>query len=177
MPLVIEADTAAAASATMGAASIPQPTMEVRSLQHADSHYSSSSSGGAAVAVLPSFPALTYPRPSDAVTSASWPTVEDTVGGTPLVRLQRLGGGLALANNNVLLLKLEGNNPAGSVKDRCACALGRQVRSWRKVGCSLQVAAPECKTHLRGEQWDLFLGRFWRLISLLARIGKQLLPP
>jgi S-sulfo-L-cysteine synthase (O-acetyl-L-serine-dependent) len=46
-------------------------------------------------------------------------TIEDTVGNTPLVRLQRLPG----ATSNVLLAKLEGNNPAGSVKDRPALSM------------------------------------------------------
>ena len=46
-------------------------------------------------------------------------TIEDTVGNTPLVRLQRLSG----ETNNVLLAKLEGNNPAGSVKDRPALSM------------------------------------------------------
>ncbi|MCC7122490.1 MAG: cysteine synthase CysM [Gammaproteobacteria bacterium] len=45
-----------------------------------------------------------------------YPTIEDTIGGTPLVRLQRLGS----ARRNVLLAKLENHNPAGSVKDRPA---------------------------------------------------------
>jgi cysteine synthase B len=48
-----------------------------------------------------------------------YPTIEDTVGNTPLVRLQRLPG----KTNNVLLAKLEGNNPAGSVKDRPAVSM------------------------------------------------------
>ena len=43
-------------------------------------------------------------------------TIEDLVGNTPLVRLQRLAG----KSSNTLLAKLEGNNPAGSVKDRPA---------------------------------------------------------
>jgi cysteine synthase B len=43
-----------------------------------------------------------------------YPTIEDTVGNTPLVRLQRLPG----KTSNIVLAKLEGNNPAGSVKDR-----------------------------------------------------------
>lgn len=43
-----------------------------------------------------------------------FPTIENTVGNTPLVRLQRLPG----ATSNTVLVKLEGNNPAGSVKDR-----------------------------------------------------------
>ncbi|MCM2130927.1 cysteine synthase CysM [Larsenimonas rhizosphaerae] len=46
-------------------------------------------------------------------------TLEDTVGQTPLVRLKRISAG----NNNVLLAKLEGNNPAGSVKDRPALSM------------------------------------------------------
>jgi len=46
-------------------------------------------------------------------------TIEDTVGNTPLVRLQRLPGN----TSNVLLAKLEGNNPAGSVKDRPALSM------------------------------------------------------
>jgi cysteine synthase B len=46
-------------------------------------------------------------------------TLADTVGETPLVRLQRMNAG----THNVLLAKLEGNNPAGSVKDRPALAM------------------------------------------------------
>ena len=45
-----------------------------------------------------------------------FPTIEDYVGNTPLVRLQRLTGD----TSNIILAKLEGNNPAGSVKDRPA---------------------------------------------------------
>jgi cysteine synthase B len=48
-----------------------------------------------------------------------FPTLEDYVGKTPLVRLKRLTAGL----NNVILAKLEGNNPAGSVKDRPALSM------------------------------------------------------
>jgi cysteine synthase B len=47
---------------------------------------------------------------------AMWKTLDDTVGNTPLVRLKRLPG----ETTNVVLCKLEGNNPAGSVKDRPA---------------------------------------------------------
>jgi S-sulfo-L-cysteine synthase (O-acetyl-L-serine-dependent) len=50
-------------------------------------------------------------------------TIEDTIGRTPLVQLQRLPGVLGNAKNNVILGKLEGNNPAGSVKDRPALAM------------------------------------------------------
>ena len=45
--------------------------------------------------------------------------LEDFVGNTPLVELKRIGVG----NGNVLLAKLEGNNPAGSVKDRPALSM------------------------------------------------------
>lgn len=48
-----------------------------------------------------------------------YPTIADTVGHTPLVRLQRLPG----ATSNTVLVKLEGNNPAGSVKDRPALSM------------------------------------------------------
>ncbi|MBX9714637.1 MAG: cysteine synthase CysM [Pseudomonadaceae bacterium] len=48
-----------------------------------------------------------------------FPTIADCIGQTPLVRLQRLPG----ATSNTLLVKLEGNNPAGSVKDRPALSM------------------------------------------------------
>jgi len=53
----------------------------------------------------------------------SFPTIEDFVGNTPLARLQRLPG----ATSNQLLVKLEGNNPAGSVKDRPALSMIRRA--------------------------------------------------
>lgn len=52
-----------------------------------------------------------------------YPTIEDFVGNTPLVRLQRLAG----ETTNTLLVKLEGNNPAGSVKDRPAMSMIQQA--------------------------------------------------
>ncbi|MFT5693241.1 MAG: cysteine synthase B [Oceanicoccus sp.] len=48
-----------------------------------------------------------------------FPTIEDCIGSTPLVRLQRLSNN----TSNTILLKLEGNNPAGSVKDRPAMSM------------------------------------------------------
>ena len=48
-----------------------------------------------------------------------YPTIEHTIGETPLVRLQRLPGN----TTNTVLVKLEGNNPAGSVKDRPAMSM------------------------------------------------------
>jgi len=56
-----------------------------------------------------------------------YPTIEQTIGATPLVRLQRIPAELAEARNNVILAKLEGNNPAGSVKDRPALAMIAQA--------------------------------------------------
>lgn len=50
---------------------------------------------------------------------SSYPTIESFVGNTPLVRLQRLPG----ETTNQILVKLEGNNPAGSVKDRAAMSM------------------------------------------------------
>jgi cysteine synthase B len=55
----------------------------------------------------------------------SYPTLESTIGNTPLVRLQRLPGD----SRNTLLVKLEGNNPAGSVKDRPACSMIRHAEA------------------------------------------------
>jgi len=54
-----------------------------------------------------------------------YPTIEDFVGNTPLVRLQRLPG----ATSNTILAKLEGNNPAGSVKDRPALSMIRHAEA------------------------------------------------
>jgi cysteine synthase B len=51
----------------------------------------------------------------------AWKTIDDTVGNTPLVRLKRVPG----ETTNVVLGKLEGNNPAGSVKDRPALSMIR----------------------------------------------------
>jgi cysteine synthase B len=53
----------------------------------------------------------------------SYPTIEQTIGNTPLVRLQRIPGEGNAARGNVILAKLEGNNPAGSVKDRPALSM------------------------------------------------------
>ena len=53
----------------------------------------------------------------------SYKTLEDAIGGTPLVRLQRLPGAENEHRGNVFLGKLEGNNPAGSVKDRPAISM------------------------------------------------------
>ena len=57
--------------------------------------------------------------------SKDFPTIEHTVGKTPLVRLQRLPG----ETSNTILGKLEGNNPAGSVKDRPAMSMINEAES------------------------------------------------
>jgi cysteine synthase B len=54
-----------------------------------------------------------------AITPAAYPTIDSSVGNTPLVRLQRLPG----ETSNTILAKMEGNNPAGSVKDRPALSM------------------------------------------------------
>lgn len=54
-----------------------------------------------------------------------YPTIEQTIGNTPLVRLQRIAADVLTQRGNVLLAKLEGNNPAGSVKDRPAMSMIR----------------------------------------------------
>ena len=63
------------------------------------------------------------------------PTIEDFVGTTPLVKLQRLPGD----TSNTVLAKLEGNNPAGSVKDRPAISMirGAEARGEIKPGDTL----------------------------------------
>ncbi len=56
-----------------------------------------------------------------------YPTLEDVIGNTPLVRLVRLPGEENERRGNVILGKLEGNNPAGSVKDRPAISMIRRA--------------------------------------------------
>lgn len=60
----------------------------------------------------------------------SYPTVETLIGGTPLVRLQRMA---STDRNNVVLLKLEGQNPAGSVKDRPALSMIQEAEKERRI--------------------------------------------
>ena len=56
-----------------------------------------------------------------------YPSIEDVIGRTPLVRLQRLPGEAGGPRGNLILGKLEGNNPAGSVKDRPAMSMIRRA--------------------------------------------------
>ena len=77
---------------------------------------------------LPKSNSKHVPPTAPAVPAApAYPTIEDVIGGTPLVRLQRLPGSAGAARGNVILGKLEGNNPAGSVKDRPAISMIRRA--------------------------------------------------
>jgi S-sulfo-L-cysteine synthase (O-acetyl-L-serine-dependent) len=69
----------------------------------------------------------------------TYKTLEEAIGHTPLVRLQRVVGAEIAARGNVILGKLEGNNPAGSVKDRPAIAMirGAEERGEIKPGATL----------------------------------------
>ena len=60
-------------------------------------------------------------------------TIEDFIGDTPLVRLQRLPGKEIFENKNIILAKLEGNNPAGSVKDRPAISMIRRAEQRGRI--------------------------------------------
>jgi len=62
-----------------------------------------------------------------------YPTIEDTIGKTPLVALQRIGAAANAARGNVILGKLEGNNPAGSVKDRPALSMIQRAQERGEV--------------------------------------------
>jgi cysteine synthase B len=65
--------------------------------------------------------------------SMTYKTIEDTVGNTPLVQLVRVIDDEIRQRNNVVLGKLEGNNPAGSVKDRPALAMVRQAEARGRI--------------------------------------------
>ena len=57
-----------------------------------------------------------------------YPTIAEIVGKTPLIRLQRIPGAGNQIRNNIILGKLEGNNPAGSVKDRPALSMIKKAQ-------------------------------------------------
>ncbi len=63
----------------------------------------------------------------------AYKTIEDTIGNTPLVQLVRIPDDEIRARNNVILAKLEGNNPAGSVKDRPALSMIRQAEARGRI--------------------------------------------
>ena len=60
-------------------------------------------------------------------------TIEDFIGDTPLVRLQRLPDSDSQRNKNIILAKLEGDNPAGSVKDRPAISMVRRAEERGRI--------------------------------------------
>ncbi len=62
-----------------------------------------------------------------------FPSLQDYVGNTPLVQLQRIPGAENARRNNVILAKLEGNNPAGSVKDRPALSMVRRAEERGRI--------------------------------------------
>jgi S-sulfo-L-cysteine synthase (O-acetyl-L-serine-dependent) len=63
----------------------------------------------------------------------AYPTIEQTVGNTPLVQLMRIPGEDNQRRNNIILGKLEGNNPAGSVKDRPALSMVRHAEERGRI--------------------------------------------
>jgi S-sulfo-L-cysteine synthase (O-acetyl-L-serine-dependent) len=63
-----------------------------------------------------------------------YPTIADTIGNTPLIALQRLDASSNKDRGNVLLGKLEGNNPAGSVKDRPALSMIARAEERGDIG-------------------------------------------
>lgn len=70
------------------------------------------------------------------------PTLAETIGNTPLIQLKRLPGDVAKQRNNIILAKLEGNNPAGSLKDRAVLSMimGAEQRGLIKPGDTLVEA-------------------------------------
>lgn len=66
-------------------------------------------------------------------TLMAYKTIEDTIGNTPLVQLVRIPDEEIRARNNVILAKLEGNNPAGSVKDRPALSMIRKAEARGRI--------------------------------------------
>jgi S-sulfo-L-cysteine synthase (O-acetyl-L-serine-dependent) len=63
----------------------------------------------------------------------AYKTIEDTIGNTPLVQLQRIPDDEISARGNVILGKLEGHNPAGSVKDRPALSIIKQAEARGRI--------------------------------------------
>src|SRR6202046_4578063 len=63
----------------------------------------------------------------------AYKTIEDTIGNTPLVQLVRLPDDEIRSRNNVILGKLEGNNPAGSVKDRPALSMIKKAEARGRI--------------------------------------------
>ncbi|NMM26414.1 MAG: cysteine synthase CysM [Glaciimonas sp.] len=60
-------------------------------------------------------------------------TIENTIGNTPLVEMKQIGGTDTAGRNNVILGKMEGNNPAGSVKDRAALSMIKRAEERAEI--------------------------------------------
>jgi len=75
----------------------------------------------------------THTRSATGIAQKHYPSLEDLIGNTPLVRLQRVLAPELAARGNVILGKLEGNNPAGSVKDRPAISMIRRAEERGEV--------------------------------------------
>jgi threonine dehydratase len=73
------------------------------------------------------------PRSNSTAPRMAYKTIEDTIGKTPLVQLVRLPDDEIRSRNNVILGKLEGNNPAGSVKDRPALSMIKKVEARGRI--------------------------------------------
>src|SRR6195952_6158423 len=67
------------------------------------------------------------------MTTMAYKTIEDTIGNTPLVQLVRIPDDEIRSRNNVILGKLEGNNPAGSVKDRPALSMIKKAEARGRI--------------------------------------------
>ena len=67
------------------------------------------------------------------MTAPNHPSIDQTIGNTPLVRLQRIPGADNVRRGNVILGKLEGNNPGGSVKDRPALSMILRAEERREI--------------------------------------------
>ena len=93
-------------------------------------------------------------------------TIEDCVGNTPLVRLKRMPG----ATSNAILVKLEGNNPAGSVKDRPALSMIEQAEAREEIkpGDTLIEATVLARRSAAGLH---DLRRYEGLISVVDRVA------
>ena len=80
----------------------------------------------------------------------SYKTIEDVIGATPLVRLVRIPGADNERRGNVILGKLEGNNPAGSVKDRPAIGMIRRAEERGEIKASSGASCRPGRSTPRG---------------------------
>lgn len=79
---------------------------------------------------------------------SDFPTIEACIGQTPLVRLQRLDCG-----TSTVLLKLEGNNPAGSVKDRAALNMIIQAELRQEISLVIRLLRQRVVIQVLRSRW------------------------